>query len=68
MASPAPSESRVSIGDFLYQEALEKSFEIEVKARKEYDKTKSEIVEKEERKLFDEFEQKKQAKVSEYKM
>lgn len=62
------AESKVSIGEFLYQEALEKSFEVEIKARKEFDKVKKEIIAKEEVKLHDEFEQKKQAKVTEYKM
>ena len=56
------------LSDYVYLEAKEKAFEIEIEARKTFEKRKQDVVNKELTKLEAEFEKKLGDKETKYKM
>lgn len=56
------------LSDFVYLEAKEKAFEIEIEARKEYESKKEEIFEQKLTRLEDEFRKKRELKESQRRM
>lgn len=56
------------LSDFVYLEAKEKAFEIEIEARKDYESKKEEIFEEKLTKLEEEFRKKREAKESQRRM
>ena len=58
----------VSIPEFVIQEAKEKRFEIEVKALKEFEREKDNIVDKEANNIKDEYEKKIKRREMDYRI
>lgn len=56
------------LSDFVYLEAKEKAFEIEIEARKEYESKKEEIFEQKLTRLEEEFRKKRELKESQRRM
>jgi V-type H+-transporting ATPase subunit E len=61
-------DSNASLEDYVFLEAKERCYEIEIKALKEFEKEKARILEKEKESINEDFEKKLRAKEAEYKM
>lgn len=56
------------LSDYVYFEAKEKAFEIEIEARKKFERKKDEILKNKVKKIDEEFDRKLEQKETDYKM
>lgn len=61
-------DSNATLEDYVFLEAKERTYEIEIKALKEFEKEKARLFEKERQVIIEDFDKKLRQKEAEYKM